>query len=311
MKYMLLVLSVLAVSACSKKDPVTEPGFKQSTDELSAVATVAANTITRAELDYELAYFSTGPKDVSLQQREKVLQNMINDQVFYNKAIENGFDKSPQFLLNQRKLLAHEYRKYLQEKIGEEVKVEDWAVEAYYTANQDEYSKPAKYRMAIIFQRKASQHARSLEQISIAAQTIDVKNGFGKQAQYSDDIRSRNRGGKLAWVSGESTISGVPQQVFSEGRTLKVGDVSDIIHTDKGDYLVRLIDKRDREITAFKAVKGQIKHALMKKRQHDKMTDYLEQAQSAYEITIHEENLKPIKTKSNAQSFGPPGLSAK
>ena len=106
------------VSSCSKEASVEVENYQVSDEGAQVVAQInqidsdgkiaQKGQITKAELDYNLAFYSSNPMSSTEDGRIAVLNEMIEDQVMYNKAIESGFDQHPEFLINQRKLLAYE-----------------------------------------------------------------------------------------------------------------------------------------------------------------------------------------------------------
>lgn len=309
MKYLFVTVIAVLMMACSKKEPIAEYPYNQGETDNKTVATVAGDRITRAEVDYELAFYSTNPITSSESAKEKILEKIIEDQVFYNKAIENGFDKSPQFLLNQRKLLAHEYKKYMQKQVAMATTVSEWDIEAYYNANKNLFTTPAMYRLAIYFRRYSENktYAYSLTQIAQSAKALDANKGFGKYALTSDHLKTNRREGKLAWISSATKMAGIPHTVLEIGRNLDVSDVSEIIDTDKGQYLVRLIDRKDISISSLESESSAIRKKLLEQRKKKMLDDYLEQSKSAYDIVLYKENLQSKKSGSKSHSFGPPG----
>lgn len=307
-----IITVALGLSACSKPEPVQEHPYSQGAESLKPVATISGDIVTRAEVDHALAFYSANPFAASDEGKEKVLNEMIDDQVMVKKAIENGFDKSPEFIINQRKLLAHEYRKYLNKKVGETATITDYDVGKYYQDNADKFTKPAMYRVAIYFERKNEKADRkrefSLKQIAEAATFLEAAEGFGKYALASDHLKTNNRGGKLPWVTNASAIAGIPQHIIQQGESLEVGDVSSAIKTEKGVYLVRLIAKKAVDVTSLEAVKADIRKSLLLEKKKNQLANYLQQARDAYDIVTHEENLYAKGSTNDKHSFGPPGF---
>ncbi|OUR91282.1 hypothetical protein A9Q81_18040 [Gammaproteobacteria bacterium 42_54_T18] len=308
----LLGALVLMLAACSKPEPVAEYPYQQGDAALKPVATVSGDVITRAEVDHALAFYSSNPFASSQEGKNNILNEMVEDQVFYKKAIENGFDKSPEFVINQRKLLAHEYKKYLQQKVGQASVITDYDIGRFYQDNIGQYTKPGMYRIAIYFRRANQEKPQyTLKQIADSVQYLESGLGFGKYALTSNHLKTNNRGGKLPWLTAESNVAGIPKTVIQTGESLEIGNVSDVIKTDAGHYLVRLMEKRDSQVTPLDAVKPVIREALLKKKKETQMQTYLQQAKDAYDIVIYEDNLTSTDASDKSHSFGPPGFPVK
>lgn len=305
-----LFLAILLIG-CSEEPKIDIDPYVQSEVGSMAVATIGSEKITRAELDYNLAFYSSNPMTSSEEGRIKVLNELVEDQVLFNKAKEMGFDKSPEFLLNQRKLLAFEYRKYIKKKVGENVKVTDFDVERYYEQNIEKFTKPAMYRIALYLKRDDVEKKKTytLKQIADAARYLKPEEGFGQYAVESDDLKNSRAGGKLPWMTKGSNIAGVPSEIINKGGELDLGEVAGPIKLDKGQYLVRLVAKRDKQITPLDQVKPQIREQLLQQQKEALLKVYIAQAKDSYEIKLLEENMgSPDQVPGDTNSFGPPGF---
>lgn len=310
--FTLFCISMLV--ACSNDEPtIIDTGYELSELGAKSVAKVGDAVISRAQLDHALAFYSTNPMVNAEEGRIKLLNEMIEEQVMYNKAIENGFDKSPEFMNNQRKLLAYEYKKYLQQKVAETTKVTDVDLDIYYEQNQEKYTKPAMKRVAIFQQRKDLPTGKlSLKQVAEAAAYLKAEEGFGKYALESHHSKTANRAGKLPWVSTTSNIAGVPSEIFDEADDLDVGEVSGPIKTDKGVFLVRLMAKKEQATTPLAEIKSSLRQQLLNERKQELLATFLKQAKEGTKIEIFKENIgKPKAVNTASDTFGPPGFPVK
>lgn len=319
-----LAVSFLAVlgliQGCSQESSVEVSDYKVSEEGAQIVAQVNQvneqgniihkGQITKAELDYNLAFYSSNPTTNTDDGRMTVLNEMIEDQIMYNKAVESGFDQHPEFLINQRKLLAYEYRKYLKQKVGENTKVTDVDLDLFYQQNLERYTKPAMFRMAI-YERRSDLNRKyelSLEQVAQSVQYLKPEEGFGKYAKTSTHLKTANRNGRLSWMSATSTMAGIPQQVISEASKLDVGKVSSPIKVKNKTYLVRLIGKKQETVTPLNDIKADLRRQLLEERKKEQLAIFIKQAKKSMKIDILENNVE--KATAEPHSFGPPGFPA-
>ncbi len=315
MKKLILFIGLVGLMACSDKEATIEnPNYDLSELGSKPVAQVGKAQITRAQLDHALAFYSSNPMVNAEEGRIKVLNGMIEEQVLYNKAIESGFDKSPEYLNNQRKLLAFEYRKFLKQKVGESLKVNDIDLQIYYDKHVDKYTKPAMSRLAIYLQRKdlPKQNKLTLKQVKEAVEYLKPQAGFGQYALESHHSATANRGGKLSWVSDSTQLAGIPSEVIEAAKDLNVGEVSSPIKTEVGIFLVRLVDKKDKYITPLAEIKAALVQQLVSERKASTLANYIKQAKQASKIDIIKENLgKASNINTVSDTVGPPGFPVK
>lgn len=308
-----VILTAIAVTllGCSSEVDMVDYPYDDPAEKSAILATVDTDVIYRAELDHLLAFHSTDPNSTSLEGRKAILDGLINEQVMYKKAIENGFDQDPEFIINKRKLLAYEYKKYLAEKIAKNTKVTELDIELYYAENSDEFTKPAMYRVAVYLRRNDIQknHEFTLQQIANAVAYLPVDSGFGKYAKSSDHTATQYRSGKLSWMTENTQVSGIPNIVFKDISNLKQGEVSELITVENGQYLIRLLDHRVEEITSLGVVKSDIRKKLIAKSKQASLVMYLKQARDSYHVKIYSDQIENSKAKlSKEHSFGPPGF---
>ncbi len=315
MKKITTILSLLFLMACSDKEATIEnPQYNLSELGAKPVALVGTSQISRAQLDHTLAFYSSNPMVNASEGRLKVLNNMIEEQVMYNKAIENGFDKSPEFINNQRKLLAYEYRKFLKQKAAKNTKVTDIDLQIYYEKNIDNYTNPAMTRLAIYEQRNdiPTKSKLNLNQVRKAVKYLKIQDGFGKYAKHSHHRNTAQREGKLPWLSNGNQLTGIPAIVLITGAELSMGEVSNPIETEKAVYLVRLMAKKEKLITPLDQIKSSLRQQLVIDRKQKALDNFVMAAKKNANIKIVKENLKSagsVNTLSDA--MGPPGFPVK
>lgn len=246
--------------------------------------------------------------------QKRVLNALIEQQALYNKAVENGFDQDPTFLLQQRKLLANAYKRYLKRQVEENALITEGNLKQYFDENIQSFTTPAKLRLAIYQRNKTSEDKQKLplDRLKKLVTGLPVDKGFGRFAKDSDHKSSRHRGGKLAWLSEKSGMASVPDAVIQQGLALKnIGDISEVITTKQGQFLVRLIDKREAVVADFAQQRPAIKQKLMHEIKQAMLSAYIDKAVSSYEITIHKEHLVSKQKEEAPHNFAPPGIAVK
>ena len=316
--YCLLPL-LLTLFSCSSSDQPSKSieidPFSLSVSDQTVVAKVGSEEIKSSELVYLLtsrAGFVSEDGKV-----EKALDELIDDEIFYQKAVENGFHQSPEYVVKERKLLAQEYRQYIKKKSKKEIIVTEQDVENFYKKNKDKYTQERKYRLAVYMRRNDSQdkkHKLTLDQVAESAKHVALDQGFGRLSLDSDDLRTRDKGGKLGWTVEGSVSSLLPKEVQNKGEKLDVGDVSSIINTSRGSYLVRKIGEKKKKVTPLESVASEITRSLLAMQQNELLNSYQQQAKKSVSVEKKIENLKTEQNdiaSSDEHLSGPPGFPIK
>ena len=147
----------------------------------------------------------------------------------------------------RNRLLVQRYR----EQVLGMITVNREEVEAFYRTHRD--SLPVRPRQVnisrIVINTPEVQDADSLavEQLQEIQRLLREGRSFGELARlYSQDTTTSRQGGELGWLSQESLIPEF-QKAFV---TLQPGDVSDIIKTAFGYYLVQLEQREGHRVRA-------------------------------------------------------------
>lgn len=302
MKQFILVLNLAFLTACSDPEIVT-PQYQITDVGVLPVAKVGEEVITKLELDHTLAFYSSNPVSEVSTATTKTLEQMVEDQVMVNKAIESGFDKSAEYLVNQRKLLAYEYRKFLQKKVETTVKVTVEDARRYYKSNIDKYSAPSMYRIAIV---KNQNSKMSDAELIAQAKKLGIGSGFGELASYSQHHSTKNKKGLLPWVSSNSRLPGIPVEVLQKLADMKEGEIKSLtVGDDK--YLIRMVSVRESEVKPFEALSHQLQSELLEKEKQELLARFIEQEKDSMKIEYFEKNIA-LKELDEPQALTPPGF---
>ena len=296
------------------------PGWLRADREL--LATVGPRQIRTGDFVREIS--RRGGSRQELLDRPALLHEMIVREALLVRARAAGLEEDPDFIRERQSLLIGCLRRRELEPRLANVAVSDLDIQADYERDQAPFSQPARRRLAILFvatnpQMAPEARARCQARIDEArrkvlaqAETAAAK-GFGALAvEYSEDQTTRYKGGDLGWVEDGRDLGGYGPEVVKAGFALaKVGDVSDIIATDRGLYLVRLADQRPPQTSPLEDVRERIRHLLLRDKQRQLEKAFVDQALSAVTVKIFEDALQRLPPTAPGQrpdAGAPPDL---
>ena len=275
--------------------------LKQDKKDPNLIAKVGTRSITVNQFKSEME--KTGNYD-----KKSLLKKMINREAILSKAFEYGLNKDPDVVFSYENLLIGKYKqRYLKPQI-DNTKVTDDDISTYYEANIQRYSRPAHARLAIIYmkthptmsEKRMEEIRKKMEEArQKALQPVEKNNqkrrGFGKLSiNYSEDQTSRYKGGDIGWIY-ENKKYRWDKAVIDAGFALQnIDDVSDIISTDKGLYLVKLLNRREPKIVPLEKVKGQIKHKVLLEKRKKEEKDFHNEIETSTKIEIFQDVLDSI-----------------
>lgn len=256
-----------APAASGKAGAAAGPKHGAATAE-PAVATVNGIPISRAVFDY-YAKASTGKNasDLSPEQRNQLLDNLIGGEVLSQQAIKDGLDKNQdvasQLVLARLQVLGEaEASSYLKDKPATDAQLH------------------AEYDVQIAQMPKTQYHARHILVSSqdAAQQIIDqLKSGasFEELAKTKSIDSTKDQGGDLGWFAPGAMVK--PFAVAVEG--LKKGETTQTpVQTPYGWHVIELLDTREDTPPQFDSVKPRVEQLVQQKKVHGYQQELVKEA---------------------------------
>jgi len=127
--------------------------------------------------------------------------------------------------------------------------------------------------------------------------------GFGSLAiEYSEDQATRYKGGDIGWIEEGRGRYRWDSKVIAAGFSLgKIGEISEIIATDSGLFLVKLLDRREPVVSPLEQVKERIRHKLVLEKRKQIEKEFLEEMRAGTAIEIYPEVLEAVKPPASPQ----------
>jgi peptidyl-prolyl cis-trans isomerase C len=251
-----LAAITLLLGACGKGQQAAAPAAADKPVSAPPVAVVDGTPISRdAFEDYLKGLLRGKPEsDVTAEEKDKVLDQMINMQLIAAQAEKEGLDKDPdtatRLALVRTQILADAAaQKYV--KSNEPTDQELHA--AYDAADKTEY------RASHILVPTKEKGEQIIKKLKGGAKFEDLA-----KAESTDN--SKANGGDLGWFTTARMVKPFGDAV----KSLKKGDTTtEPVQTQYGWHVIKLVDTRD---APFEQLKGQLTSGLMQK----KFQDYID-----------------------------------
>jgi peptidyl-prolyl cis-trans isomerase C len=155
-------------------------------------------------------------------------------------------------------------RELIDSQVALNVNVTDEEIKAYYDANPGLFTQPEQVKVSHILIKVdsgATETQKAQARIEIVKIKQKLKNGedFAALArEYSQDPNSAN-GGDLGYFGRDQ----MPVKPFADAAfALQPNEISEIVETQLGYHLIKVVDKRPERTIAFAEVKGQLNQTL-------------------------------------------------
>ncbi len=305
MKRSILILSALATLLLGA------PADTNGTEKDRVVAIVNGYEITKAELDRQVgllmprSFFHSTVTPEKLKEVEKdALKELEKKHLLLQYAKQKGYKIPDSILKREEKKIREAFgseenfeaglkranltyeifkkelrndllmQKLYDKEVKSELSEED--LKEYYGKNRYKFKRPEKIKVRIIYVRNdptdPKGREKALKRAEEALKKIKEGEEFADVASKYSNAMSRIKGGDMGFVHKGMLDEPIEKAAFS----LKKGEVSEIIETPKGFYIVKLEDISPAVQLSFDEVKDRLKKELKaknEKRNLDRILD--------------------------------------
>ena len=155
-------------------------------------------------------------------------------------------------------------------------------LESYYAQNRDRYRVQDRARVTHILLKTTEKKDDEIKQVEVKAQDLlkQVRAGkdFAELAKaHSDDSVSAAKGGEVGWVTRGQTVPEFERKAFS----MKPGEISDLVKTEYGLHILKLLEREETRMKPFAEVSAQIRQELLKDRTEQERSRWADRARTA------------------------------
>jgi peptidyl-prolyl cis-trans isomerase C len=252
------VLAIAMLTACGKtQQPAAPVAADKSAPAAAAVAIVNGATISRTEFDiYVKGLLQGKQQELTPEQRNQVLDEMISMQLMAAQAEKDGLDKDLETAAQLEVLRIRVLADAASQKI---LKGQD----------PTDAQLHAEYETAIASMDKTEYHARHIL-VATKDQADQIIKKLKGGAKFEDlakaqslDTGSKANGGDLGWFTTSRMVKPFADAV----KALKKGEVTpEPVQTQYGWHVIQLEDTREAAPPPFDQVKAQLTSSLARKK---------------------------------------------
>jgi parvulin-like peptidyl-prolyl isomerase len=265
------------------KQRVAHTGKQMKEADLTAVK----NRILENLIDAELLFQQSQKEGIKID--EKVIDERIermktrfNDEKGFRKALERMQVSEKEFRAEIRRSLAITQLLY---KVRQNITVTDKESEKYYNDNLSLFKEPEQVKISQIWIKLNPETGESKKnQARKKIETIQKKlvqgEDFGKLAKAYSEGPNAQREGALGYFRRSQMGKQIVDSVFA----LKVGEVSKILETPSGYYLIKVTDKIPARTIPFKEAQPMIEKRLKKEKGKTEIQGYIENLKNSANI---------------------------
>lgn len=302
----LLGISVLCMTACGPKEATVDP----------VVLEVGTRVVHLSDLQAQVDFWQKKQGGLPADQATFV-QQYISRLVALETARELGLHEDVELQRQwENMLIGHLKQTDLASQIGS-MEVSAAEIDEAYQQRIDAYTQPAQLRLALLY-LSAPKHLSSEGRTALVERLQDARKlaaelpaetrGFGALAMsYSEEATSRFKGGDVGWMRAGANKYRWPNAVVEAGFDLvETGDMSPVVETEEGVYLVMRLDGRDAVV---RPLDDRLRETLSAQLLREKRADLIARQEvdwaGAMTIKVHQDSLSELEFLPDFNDVGP------
>src|SRR5689334_11022923 len=149
-------------------------------------------------------------------------------------------------------------------QLRQTIQISDTDLKKQYEANQQQYEVPNQVHVQHILFKTVGQTDALVEETRKKAEDVlkQARKGakFDELAKkYSEDPGSKDKGGDLGWIRQGQTVPEFEKTAFS----LAPGQISDLVKTQYGFHIIKVLEKQNAHTKSFEEVKDSIRTPML------------------------------------------------
>jgi peptidyl-prolyl cis-trans isomerase C len=300
---LLLMLSVVTAFS-EEKEPMVEK-----------LAVVNGVVITKVDFDrkfhqvkqHMLRQGQQIPDDRLAKIKTDILETMINEELLFQESKKKGITVEPEAIATDlkrikkgfasdadfKKLIAesglteaelqsdiergHVINKLIDNQIAALVVIPDQEIRTFYDTHPNSFKKSEQVRASHILIKidsKAEPSVKDEKKAKLQKIQKRLKSGedFAVLAKEFSECPSNIKGGDLGYFGRGNMVKPFEDAAFA----LKTGEVSDIVETQFGYHLIKVVDKKPESVVGYEDVKDNIGQYLKKEKTGKELKGYID-----------------------------------
>lgn len=246
---------------------LTTVALVATTLSANTLVTVNGKAITSDEVNEALMQATQGrfkslPEDKQQELGQRILQEMVMQEVVYNDAKKLGIDKSKEFK-DELEKVTEQIKKRLavqlwQKRVADKITVSDKEIKDYYNKNKSEFQEKERVHAYHILVKTEDEAKKLIDELKFLKGT-DLESKFFDLAKANSTGPSAPKGGDLGTFTQGQMVPSFDKAVFS----MDVGTITTApVKSEFGYHIIYLKDKKPARTLSLDEVKKFIEQRL-------------------------------------------------
>ncbi len=247
-------------------------------EKSKVLATVGPREITQDDLDAFLK--ALDPKVAAQFQsggdNKKLLEELINQELYYLDAKDKGIDKEEEFKAEIDKLNQNFLKQYAIYKLLNSITIDEDEVLDYYNQNKSQFNSPESVRASHIL-------VKSEDLAHEIVKELNSGMSFEDAAQQYSNCPSKSQGGDLGYFSKGRMVPEFEEAAFK----MDEDEISSPVRTQFGYHIIKLTDRKPSEQQPYEEIKEPLTQQLLSLKQQDVYFKKVDELRNKYEVKVN------------------------
>ncbi len=246
------------------------------------------NKILKNLIDFELLFQESRNNEIKVEKEEvdsqiKLLkQKFPKDTEFKNFLSELNLSESALKLKIEKGIAI---QKLIEAQVAQKIKISDKESKVFYDTKPDLFKQPEQIKASHILIKVESgademKKSEAKEKIKKIKQKLNKGDDFAALAKEFSECPSKNNGGDLGYFQRGQMVKSFEDAAFA----LKTEDVSDIVETQFGYHIIKVVDKKADKTIAYENVKKDLAQHLKQEKTSQEVKIYIQKLREKAKI---------------------------
>ncbi|MBM7614973.1 peptidylprolyl isomerase [Alkaliphilus hydrothermalis] len=208
--------------------------------------------------------------------KQKLVEELVNQELFYLDAINKGLDKDEAFVNEVEKMKENLLKQYAINLAIKDVTVSEADVAGFYTENKDKFISPESVHASHILVDDEATANSILEEINDGL-------SFEEAAEKHSKCPSKAQGGDLGSFQRGRMVPEFEEAAFA----MEAGAISKPVQTQFGFHLIKVMEKQPSEVSPLEEVKPQLTQQLVTMKQQEVYYNKIEELKNQFPVKIN------------------------
>ena len=211
----------------------------------------------------------------SAEGQKKLVEELINQELFYSDAVDNGLEQEESFQQELERMKADLLKEFAIRNLMSNIKVDEDEIVTYYNDHQEQFGSGESIQASHILVDDEQKANEILAEIGEGFTFEDAATKYSK-------CPSKDKGGDLGYFAQGQMVPEFEQAAYA----LSVNETSKPVKTQFGYHIIKLTGRKESGTMPLEEVRQQLQQYLLSTKQNETYFNKCNELKIKYEIKM-------------------------